>query len=204
MATSRQNTYVPIPHPEGSTPNTGDLVELVFDKFSPRPHFIILSFHRGDWYQEHGTPWHCHLCVPMEEYCHEAKKEAYEKNGFSLVWMMPNPRIGVYSQKPQELRLLYKFMVDVKEQMEKDLLSKDKSFRNFGCHFCLFVSAENQAHTIPRACKVLNETGTDVKTTELVGYIQMDDQQYYRLVPNENHRQTWFNDCKRHDFIVTT
>ncbi|CAF1145259.1 unnamed protein product [Adineta steineri] len=95
-------------------------------------------------------------------------------------------------------------MVDVKEQMEKDLLSKDKSFRNFGCHFCLFVSAENQAHTIPRACKVLNETGTDVKTTELVGYIQMDDQQYYRLVPNENHRQTWFNDCKRHDFIVTT
>ncbi|CAF1192746.1 unnamed protein product [Adineta steineri] len=41
MATSRQNTYVPIPHPEGSTPNTGDLVELVFDKFSPRPHFIV-------------------------------------------------------------------------------------------------------------------------------------------------------------------
>ncbi|CAF1089339.1 unnamed protein product [Adineta steineri] len=41
MATSRQNTYVRIPYPEGGTPNTGDLVELVFDKFSPRPHFIV-------------------------------------------------------------------------------------------------------------------------------------------------------------------
>ncbi|CAF1089318.1 unnamed protein product [Adineta steineri] len=118
--------------------------------------------------------------------------------------MTPEPRIGVYSQKPQELRLLYDFMVDVKEQMEIDLLSKDKSFRNFGCHFCLFVSAENQANTTPRAFKVLNETGTDVKTTELVGYIQMDDQQYYQLLPDENHRQTWFSDFKRHDFIVTT
>ncbi|CAF4154965.1 unnamed protein product [Adineta steineri] len=269
MATSRQNTYVRVPYPEGSTPKAGDLIELVFDKFSPRPHFIvrqtegnvdkntkaneidetmllILSFHRGDWYQEHGTPWHCHLCVPVDEYCHEAKEKlddayvknvrtkyqktlqkyngykqklvttaknlqsipfnvkAYEKNGFSLVWMTPDPRIGVYSQKPQQLRLLYDFMVNVKEQMEKDLLSKDKSFRNFGCHFCLFVSAENQANTTPRASKGLNETGTDVKTAELVGFIQMDDQQYYQLLPDENHRQTWFNDFKRHDFIVTT
>ncbi|CAF1494963.1 unnamed protein product [Adineta steineri] len=284
MATSRQNTYVQIPHPDGGTPNTGDLVELVFDKLSPRPHFIvrqtegnvdknakaneisetmvlvtnflrkrsnydkqvILSFHRGCWYQEHETPWHCHLCVPMEEYCYEAKKElgddyisklrtgfqktsrkyegykmktvasaknlqsmpfnvkSYDKNGFGLVWMIPDPRIGVYSQKPQELHLLYDFMVDVYEQMEKDLSSKHESFKKFGSHCCIFVSGESQLNTTPRTFKVLNEIGTNMKTEEIVGYIQMGEQEYYRLLPDESHRQVWLNMFKEHDFIVIT
>ncbi|CAF1210425.1 unnamed protein product [Adineta steineri] len=249
MATSRQNTYVRIPHPEGGTPNTGDLIELVFDKFSPRPHFIVRQtegnvdkntkaneidetmllvtkflknrpkYDQQALHDAYVNSVRTKYQKTLQKYNGYKQKlvttatnlqsiplnvNAYEKNGFSLVWMTPDPRIGVYSQKPQKLRLLYDFMVDVKEQIEKDLLSKDKSFRNFGCHFCLFVSAENQANTTPRACKVLNGTGTDVKTTVLVGYIQMDDQQNYRLLPDEYHRQTWFNDFKRHDFIVTT
>ncbi|CAF1089256.1 unnamed protein product [Adineta steineri] len=234
MATSRQNTYVRVPYPEGSTPKAGDLIELVFDKFSPRPHFIVRQTEGNvdkntkaneidetmllldDAYVKNVRTKYQKTLQKYNGYKQKlvttAKNlqsipfnvKAYEKNGFSLVWMTPDPRIGVYSQKPQQLRLLYDFMVNVKEQMEKDLLSKDKSFRNFGCHFCLFVSAENQANTTPRASKGLNETGTDVKTAELVGFIQMDDQQYYQLLPDENHRQTRLNDFKRHDFIVTT
>ncbi|CAF2950546.1 unnamed protein product [Rotaria sp. Silwood2] len=95
-------------------------------------------------------------------------------------------------------------MVHVNEQMEKDLSPKDGSFENFGCHFCIFVSAVNQGNTTLRKFKVLNETGTDTKISELVGYIQMDDQQYYRLLPDEKHRQTWFNEFKTYAFIGLT
>ncbi|UJR38854.1 hypothetical protein I4U23_031518 [Adineta vaga] len=130
--------------------------------------------------------------------------KSYEKNDFGLVWMTPAPRIGIYSQQPQRLRSLYNFMLDVNEKMEKDLSQKDQSFKNFGCHFCLFVSARSQESTTIRQCDVLNETGEGVKTQELVGYIQMDDQQYYRLLPNENYRRLWFDGFKRHDFLVIT
>ncbi|CAF4210667.1 unnamed protein product, partial [Adineta steineri] len=129
---------------------------------------------------------------------------AYEGNGFGLVWMIPHPRIGVYSENPQELRLLYDFMVGVNEQMERDLLLEDESFRNFGCSFCLFVSAESQTNTTPRIFEVLDETGTGVKSKELVGYIQMNEQQYYRLLPDGNHRQKWFNGFRRHEYIDKT
>jgi hypothetical protein len=40
-AVSHQNAYDEIPHPDSGNPNAGDLIELVFDKFSPRPHFIV-------------------------------------------------------------------------------------------------------------------------------------------------------------------
>ncbi|CAF3900162.1 unnamed protein product [Adineta steineri] len=284
MATFRRYRYVRMLHPKNGTPNTEDLVELIFHKFKPRLNFIvrqtegnvyknaeaneigetmllvtnflgnrpeyddhvILSFHRGRWYQVNDTPWHCHLCVPIEQYCREAKQKfgddyvweiqnrfqetlqkykekkrklveyvdslqsipfnitAYENDGFGLVWMIPHPRIGVYSQKPQELHLLYNFMAGVNEQMEKYLSSKDKFFENFGCSFCLFVSGKNQTKTTPRRFKVLNETGTDVKRTELVGYIQMNEQLYYRLLPDENHQQKWFTEFERHEYVDIT
>jgi hypothetical protein len=79
-----------------------------------------------------------------------------------------------------------------------------KGFQNFGCHFCLFVSARSQANTAPRQFQVLNDTDIDVKTFDLVGYIQMDNEQYYRLLPVEHHRQTWFDAFKRRDYIVIT
>ncbi|CAF1532963.1 unnamed protein product [Adineta steineri] len=41
MAAANQYLYEEIPYPEGGTPSTGDLIELVFDKFSPRSHFIV-------------------------------------------------------------------------------------------------------------------------------------------------------------------
>ena len=28
----------------------------------------ILSFHRGQWYQQHTGHWHAHLCVPRQPY----------------------------------------------------------------------------------------------------------------------------------------
>jgi hypothetical protein len=94
--------------------------------------------------------------------------KSYEKNGFGLVWMTPDPRIGIYSQGPQTLRLLYDFMAVVTKQMEKDLSPRGKRIQNFGCHFCLFVSAGSQANTTPRQFQVLNKTGTGAKTLELV------------------------------------
>jgi hypothetical protein len=40
-AASHQNAYDVFPHPDSDNPNAGDLIELVFDKFSPRPHLIV-------------------------------------------------------------------------------------------------------------------------------------------------------------------
>lgn len=86
----------------------GRPVQLVFDTWTPRPHFIvnqlqpkedassselqatyeiignflqrnsqfdrdaILSFHRGQWYQQHTGKWHAHLCVPRQPYLEQA------------------------------------------------------------------------------------------------------------------------------------
>ena len=33
----------------------------------------ILSFHRGNWYQEHTSKWHAHLCVPQQAYLEKAR-----------------------------------------------------------------------------------------------------------------------------------
>ncbi|CAF2906378.1 unnamed protein product [Rotaria sp. Silwood2] len=105
---------------------------------------------------------------------------------------------------PQRLRSLYDFMLSVNERMENDLSKKNQSFKNFGCHFCLFVSDNSQENTTVRQCNVLNETGKAVTTHGLVGYIQMDDQQYYRLLPDEQHRQKWFKEFEEHEFLVIT
>ena len=83
-------------------------VKLVYDTWTPRPHFIvvqhtpksdansaeleetfkiiddflrentafdqdaILSFHRGEWYQQNTGHWHAHLCVPYGPYLKQA------------------------------------------------------------------------------------------------------------------------------------
>jgi hypothetical protein len=88
----------------------GQPVQLVYDTWTPRPHFIvvqrepqseatsaelqatyevigrflsanskfdqeaILSFHRGEWYQQHTGKWHAHLCVPKQPYLQQAVK----------------------------------------------------------------------------------------------------------------------------------
>ncbi|CAF1085584.1 unnamed protein product [Adineta steineri] len=41
MATPCPYDYDRMPHPENGTPNTGELVELIFHKFIPRLNFIV-------------------------------------------------------------------------------------------------------------------------------------------------------------------
>ncbi|CAF1003797.1 unnamed protein product [Adineta steineri] len=249
MATFRRYRYVRMLHPKNGTPNTEDLVELIFHKFKPRLNFIVRQTEGNVYknaeaneigetmllvtnflgnrpeYDDHvfGDDYVWEIQNRFQETLQKYKEKkrklveyvdslqsipfnitAYENDGFGLVWMIPHPRIGVYSQKPQELHLLYNFMAGVNEQMEKYLSSKDKFFENFGCSFCLFVSGKNQTKTTPRRFKVLNETGTDVKRTELVGYIQMNEQLYYRLLPDENHQQKWFTEFERHEYVDIT
>lgn len=129
---------------------------------------------------------------------------SYTNSGFHLVWTSPQPRIGISSEQTQSLRFLYNFMVDLKQQMENYLSTKDSSLRNFGCHFCLFVSGSSQGNTTTRSCNILTETGTTTINQNLVGYIQMDDQLYYRLLPTDKHKQTWINAFTNAEFFVTT
>jgi hypothetical protein len=38
----------------------------------------ILSFHRGQWYQQHTGKWHAHLCVPKQPYLNQAKNKVVQ------------------------------------------------------------------------------------------------------------------------------
>jgi len=42
----------------------------------------ILSFHRGQWYQQHTGKWHAHLCVPKQHYLNRASSQVIQFNYF--------------------------------------------------------------------------------------------------------------------------
>lgn len=51
---------------------TYEIIANFLQKNSQFDQDAILSFHRGQWYQQHTGKWHAHLCVPREPYLEEA------------------------------------------------------------------------------------------------------------------------------------
>ncbi|CAF1045420.1 unnamed protein product [Adineta ricciae] len=126
-------------------------------------------------------------------------------NEFRLVWLASTPRIGVVAQAPAQTKLasLYRFMSDTRVAMERALSQVDPSFGNFGCHFCLYVRDQTDTFTTCRPDQILTANGEISVDPNIVGYIQMDENQYAQWLPS-NVRQKWLGEFSRAEHFVRT
>lgn len=126
-------------------------------------------------------------------------------NEFQLVWLASTPRIGVVAQAPAQTKLasLYQFMSNTRVSMERALSQVDRSFANFGCHLCLYVRDQMDTLTTCRPDQVLTANGTISVDQNIVGYIQMDENQYAQWLPG-NLRRKWLDEFSRAEHFVRT
>lgn len=124
---------------------------------------------------------------------------------FKLVWFYQEPRIGVIASDPQNTNLysLYEFLSSVSINAEAMLSSKDSSFKNFGCHLCLYVSGRSDIKVTCRPGTVFTQNGQSPEDSNLVGYIQMEEVQYAQWLPR-NLRKTWLEQFTSVNHFVST
>ena len=82
-------------------------------------------------------------------------------SGFELVWTSPAPRIGIIARSPATTTLasLYTFLSDVHSNADRELGLRERSFSNFGCHLCLYVSGQSDTNVTCREGEIFTEDG---------------------------------------------
>ncbi len=57
---------------------TYEIIGLFLHENSQFDDDAILSFHRGQWYQQHTGKWHAHLSVPKQHYLNQASSRVIQ------------------------------------------------------------------------------------------------------------------------------
>lgn len=128
-------------------------------------------------------------------------------NEFKLAWTSPAPRIAVIFQgsgnQVASLSSLYDFLSTVRQTADGALGKLDSSFRNFGCHLCLYVSGLAGTNVTRRSIQIFRPDGTKEMNSNVVGYIQMDEGQYLEWIPS-TLREIWRRDFGGAEHFVET
>ena len=98
---------------------------------------------------------------------------------------------------------LYKFLSEIRENAERALQEHDRSFRNFGCHLCLYARGQNGISLTTRKVATLNDTGDIQPDSVAVGYIQMGENEYAKWLP-PSIRRIWLTQFQGAPYFVST
>jgi len=148
------------------------------------------------------------LGILSEDLVSDVQLQLFESDDFGLVWMCPEPRIGVFvKQNPNNpsltLRMLYNFLSKTVEQVEQRLSAINKQYQNFGSHLCLFVNGQEYTWNLTYQIYHCLTEMVQLSPISIVGYIQMDEQQYFRWLPYE-FKPVWLTHFEHFEHIVLT
>ena len=127
-------------------------------------------------------------------------------NAFELVWTLSSPRIGIIARSPQTSTLanLYEFMSIAYLNIERELRRYTRNMNaEYDCHLCLFVRGQRGTNLTCREEQIISKNGRIETQTNLVGYIQMDENEYVRWLP-QDLKQIWLDAFNQTEFFVGT
>ena len=127
------------------------------------------------------------------------------QNQFELVWITPQPRIGVIIKPGMQATLaqLYQYMSEVYNYLENQLRNYAKNMKYFGGHFCLHVQGANDSTVVRRSGRILTGNGIPMISQDLIGYIQIGETDYPKCLPRR-FRETWLNAFENAEHFVDT
>ncbi|CAF1029409.1 unnamed protein product [Didymodactylos carnosus] len=125
---------------------------------------------------------------------------------YGLICCCPTPRIGVFlkskTTKPS-LHHFYSFLSKMYEQAESQLKCWNNQYEQFGCHLCLFVSGQKQSAKVTEQIYHGFHQNGELRCVQIVGYLQMEETQYFRWLP-DTLKSFWLTEFEKFDHFVKT